>query len=48
MKEHEESGRSLSKTAKSFISGGIAGVVSKTIIAPIERVKYLFIVQTLI
>ncbi len=44
MKEHDETGKSLSKTLKSFISGGIAGVVSKTIIAPIERVKYLFIV----
>lgn len=42
---HEEQGKSLSKTVKSFISGGIAGVVSKTIIAPIERVKYLFIVR---
>jgi hypothetical protein len=35
MKEGEESGRSFEKTIKSFISGGIAGVVSKTIIAPI-------------
>lgn len=33
-----------SKSLKSFISGGVAGVVSKTVIAPIERVKYLFIV----
>lgn len=48
MKEHEDSGKSLSKTVKSFVSGGIAGVVSKTIIAPIERVKYLFIVQPLV
>lgn len=29
---------------KSFISGGIAGVVSKTMAAPIERVKYLYLV----
>lgn len=27
--------QSLSKTLKSFLSGGIAGVVAKTIIAPI-------------
>jgi hypothetical protein len=35
MKELEDSGKTLSKMVKSFISGGIAGVVSKTIIAPI-------------
>lgn len=29
----------------SLVSGGIAGIVSKTIIAPIERVKFLFIVH---
>ena len=29
---------------KSFISGGIAGVVSKTLAAPIERVKYIYLV----
>jgi hypothetical protein len=29
----------------SFISGGVAGVCSKTLVAPIERVKYLFIVN---
>ena len=29
---------------KSFVSGGVAGVISKTMIAPIERVKYLFLV----
>lgn len=33
-----------SKILFSFISGGIAGACSKTLIAPIERVKYLFIV----
>ena len=32
------------KIAKSFLSGGIAGMCSKTLIAPIERVKYLFLV----
>jgi|688.fasta_scaffold71249_3 hypothetical protein len=35
MKELEDSGKTLYKMVKSFISGGIAGVVSKTIIAPI-------------
>lgn len=29
---------------KSFLSGGIAAIVSKSIIAPIERVKYMYIV----
>lgn len=33
------------KSISSFVSGGIAGVVAKTIIAPIERIKFLFIVQ---
>lgn len=32
------------KILKSFVSGGIAGMCSKTLVAPIERVKYLFIV----
>ena len=36
------------KTIKSFISGGIAGVFSKTLIAPIERIKYLFVVRHII
>lgn len=40
--EHGGRGRSL---GSSFISGGVAGVVAKTIIAPIERVKFLFIVS---
>jgi hypothetical protein len=35
MKESEDSGNTLYKMVKSFVSGGIAGVVSKTIIAPI-------------
>ena len=30
------------KYVKSFISGGIAGVCAKTIIAPFERIKILF------
>ena len=28
----------------SFIIGGISGVLGKTSIAPIERVKYIFVV----
>jgi len=47
--DHQQSGPHNSmKTIKSFISGGIAGVFSKTLIAPIERIKYLFIVQLII
>jgi hypothetical protein len=45
--EITKNNRSL-KTFKSFISGGVAGVISKSIIAPIERVKYLFIVNNVI
>lgn len=40
--EHPE--RKQYKILKSFISGGFAGMCSKTLVAPIERVKYLFIV----
>ena len=36
------------KNISSFLSGGIAGVVAKSIIAPIERIKFLFIVNHLI
>ena len=36
------------KTISSFLSGGLAGVVAKSMIAPIERVKFLFIVSHLI
>jgi hypothetical protein len=32
------------KITKSFIAGGIAGAVNKTFIAPVDRVKYLFVV----
>ena len=35
-----------SKSLSSFLSGGVAGVISKTVIAPIERIKYLFIVNS--
>ena len=28
---------------KSFINGGIAGVIGKTLVAPFDRVKYIFI-----
>ena len=43
----EEKGKQLNSVS-SFISGGVAGVVAKTIIAPIERVKFLFIVCVLL
>jgi hypothetical protein len=33
------------KSVKSFVSGGVAGVIAKSMIAPIERIKYLFIVK---
>jgi len=35
-----------SSTIKSMVSGGIAGAVAKTFVAPIERVKILFQVST--
>lgn len=45
MAGHSHEGKRGSKSLSSFFSGGIAGVVAKTIIAPIERVKFLFIVK---
>jgi solute carrier family 25 (adenine nucleotide translocator) protein 4/5/6/31 len=30
---------------KNFLSGGLAGIISKTIVAPIERVKLLMQTQ---
>lgn len=47
MSSHDDERRSM-KSLKSFVSGGTAGVISKSIIAPIERVKYLFIVNIII
>ena len=44
MPKKEEQQQPHSKSISSFLSGGIAGVVAKTIIAPIERVKFLFVV----
>ena len=29
-------------SALSFFSGGLAGIVAKTVVAPIDRVKFLF------
>ena len=31
---------------KSFISGGLAGICGKTIVAPLDRVKYIFITSS--
>jgi hypothetical protein len=45
--KEKDSDKKQSKILFSFISGGIAGVCSKTLVAPIERVKYLFIVMHL-
>lgn len=44
----EEDKGGHTKSISSFLSGGLAGVVAKTMIAPIERVKFLFIVTHLI
>lgn len=33
------------KILKSFISGGLAGIISKTMIAPVDRVKYFYVVN---
>jgi solute carrier family 25 (adenine nucleotide translocator) protein 4/5/6/31 len=30
---------------KDFLSGGVAGIISKTVVAPIERVKLLMQTQ---
>jgi len=29
-----------------FVTGGISGICGKTVIAPIERVKYIFVVDS--
>jgi len=36
-----------SKYTNSFISGGLAGIVAKSVIAPFDRIKILFIVYFL-
>jgi hypothetical protein len=43
----EKEGKEISKLSiyKSFISGGIAGVVAKTLTAPLDRIKLFFIVR---
>jgi len=46
MSNNKEDTHHHSKSLNSFLSGGIAGVISKTVIAPIERIKYLFIVNS--
>lgn len=33
---------------KTFIAGGVAGVVSRTVVSPLERIKILFQVRTTI
>lgn len=45
MTNNIDSSKHPSKSAISFFSGGVAGVISKSVIAPIERIKYLFIVN---
>ena len=39
------SGIDVTSFAKDFIAGGISAAVSKTVVAPIERVKLLLQVQ---
>ena len=41
MREHLHS----SPTLTSFIAGGVAGAVSRTIVSPLERMKILFQIQ---
>jgi len=36
------------KYLKSFISGGCAGIVAKSVIAPFDRVKILFVVISIL
>lgn len=35
-----------SSLIQDFLSGGIAGIISKTVVAPVERVKLLMQTQT--
>lgn len=44
MGKYNDVEKSFDQIAKSFLSGGLAGMVSKTFIAPIERIKILYLV----
>ena len=37
--------KSTQEFIKDFLSGGVAGIISKTVVAPIERVKLLMQTQ---
>lgn len=41
---HPNEPMNLEQTLKSLLSGGVAGVTAKTVVAPIERIKYLYLV----
>lgn len=44
MGKHSEAPMTMEQLGKSFLSGGIAGMISKTFIAPVERIKFLYVV----
>lgn len=44
-KKKEEKGHETSAFMKDFIAGGVSAAVSKTAVAPIERVKLILQVQ---
>lgn len=44
MVRHSDGPVDFGQLLKSFISGGLAGIVSKSVIAPIERIKILYLV----
>ena len=48
MSKNKENHSGHTKNISSFLSGGIAGMIAKTIIAPIERIKYLFVVFSIL
>jgi hypothetical protein len=35
----------MTESMYSLVSGGIAGVAAKTVVAPIERIKFLYLVS---
>lgn len=44
MGKYTETPMTMDQIMKSFVSGGIAGMISKTFIAPFERIKFLYVV----
>lgn len=42
--QHRPRSLTLTESVSSLVSGGIAGAAAKTVVAPIERIKFLYLV----